>query len=214
MKKIDFTVLIPVFNTKPAELIEAVFSVSKQHQTIDQDYKIVIIDDCSDSMDTVMALGYLKEALGIKIIRLETNGGTSAALNRGHEEIDTEWIAISGSSDVNFKDRFRLQVEHLLDYPSIDVLGTQLFSFNENDPFRKPIFTSRHAYTRTLSDSDYGWLANHGTVMYKNQSVKDVGGYDLGYRRGQDADLWKRMYKAGKKIHTLNHLCYGWRRDK
>lgn len=214
MKKIDFTVLIPVFNTKPAELIESVFSVSKHNQTIDQDYKILIVDDFSDSKQTHMALEYLKKALDVKVIRLEENMGTSGALNRGHDEIETEWVALSGSSDISFKDRFKLQVEHLLENPNVDVLGTNLFSFNDYDPYRRETYRTKHAYTRTLRDSNYGWLTNHGTVFYKNQAVKDVGGYDLGFRRGQDTNLWYRMFKAGKKIHTLSNVSYAWRRDK
>ena len=47
--------------------------------------------------------------------------------------------------------------------------------------------------------------------MYKNQSVKDVGGYLLPGRY-QDVDLWKRMALAEKKIRTLNVITYAWRK--
>jgi len=59
MKKIDFTVLIPVYNTKAAELIEAAFSVHPTNQSIKQDYKILIIDDGSTNQDTLKALNFL-----------------------------------------------------------------------------------------------------------------------------------------------------------
>ncbi len=213
MEKFDFTVLIPVFNTKAAELIEAVFSVHQSNQTINQDYEIVLVDDCSTSETTLQAIEFLEKSLGVRVIHLPENGGTSKALNAGHEFITTKWIALSGSSDISFKNRFELQVAHLQQNPNVDVLGTNLFSFNDKDPFRKPTFKSNHAYTRTLKDSSYGWLTNHGTVMYKNQSVKDVGGYKLPGRT-QDVELWTRMFKAGKKIHTLADICYAWRRDK
>ena len=49
--------------------------------------------------------------------------------------------------------------------------------------------------------------------MYKNQSVKDVGGYLLSGRK-QDVELWKRMDKAGYKIRTLNPVAYAWRKDE
>jgi glycosyltransferase EpsE len=213
MKKIDFTVLIPVFNTKPSELIECVYSLHHSNQTIDQEYDIVIVDDASTSEGTLKALEFLKSSLGIIVLTMAENGGTSKALNAGHEFIKTEWIALSGSSDISFKNRFKLQVEHLQENPNIDVLGTNLFSFEDSDPFRKPTFTSKHGYTRTLIDSSYGWLTNHGTTFCKNQSVKDVGGYKLP-GRAQDVELWVRMFKAGKKIHTLAPVLYGWRRDK
>lgn len=212
-KKIDFTVLVPVFNTKAAELIETIDSVSMQKQTIKQEYKILIVDDGSTNPETGHALEYLKRKMGddINIIYMASNGGTSAALNKGHELIETEWIALTGSSDISLVTRFEKQVNHLMNNPDIDVLGTQLTSFNENDPFRKSMFTSTHQYEETLQRRTEGWLVNHGTVFYKNQAVKDVGGY-LIKGRGQDVELWKRMLKAKKKLRTLNEVLYLWRR--
>ena len=53
---------------------------------------------------------------------------------------------------------------------------------------------------------------NHGTVIYKNQAVKDVGGYDIDKKRGQDVYLWKKMMEAGKKFHNVSDILYYWRR--
>lgn len=211
MKKIEFTVLIPVYNTKAAELIESVYSVHKSNQTIDQDYDIVLVDDGSDNAETCHAIEFLKIALGIEVLSLPKNAGTSAALNVGHDFIKTEYIAISGSSDISFPDRFKRQVEHIQENPDIDVLGTQLFSFVGSDVKRTPVITTKHLYRETLVRRKEGWLANHGTVMYKNDAVKEVGGYQLPGRY-QDVDLWKRMHLAGKDICNLNQILYAWRR--
>lgn len=211
MKKIDFTVLIPVYNTKAAELIEAAFSVHPTNQSIKQDYKILIVDDGSTNQDTLKALDFLGLQHGINVYHKHENGGTSSALNKGHEIIETDYIAIMGSSDVSFPDRFKLQVEHLEKNPDIDVLGTQLFSFKESDYTRTPIYQTSHKYETTLKERTEGWLTNHGTVLYKNQSVKDVGGYILPGRY-QDVDLWKRMALSGKKIRTLDVVTYAWRK--
>ena len=213
MKKIDFTVLIPVFNTEAAELIEAILSVIPANQTIDQDYQVVVVNDGSSNPSTLRALQFAADELGVIVIHREVNGGTSAALNAGHEFIKTEYIALNGSSDISNRNRFQLQVEHLQRHPDIDVLGTNLYSFAASDKNRTPIYTSSHRYTTTLKERSEGWLTNHGTVMYKNQSVKDVGGYQLP-GRCQDVDLWKRMAAAGKKIHTLAPVTYAWRKAK
>lgn len=218
MKKIDFTVLIPVYNTKAAELIEAVFSISKMNQTIDQDYDILLVDDGSTNMETGHAIAYLRTFIKqVKSIRLPRNGGTSAALNAGHEAIQTEYIALMGSSDISFANRLKMQVEHLQENPAIDALGTNLFSYQDTDPHRKPLATTAHGYTRHVKDPhygcSYGWLLNHGTVMYKNESVKKAGGYNLDFKRGQDVDLWKRMDAMGMRLHTLSPVLYAWRRN-
>ena len=211
MQKIDFTVLIPVYNTKAAELKEAAFSVHKSKQTIKQDYQVLLIDDGSTNEDTLQALKELETIDGFKVHYKKENGGTSSALNKGHELSSTEWVAIMGSSDISTPNRFQLQVEHLLKNTLIDVLGTQLYSFKESDPNRKPIYITSHKYETTLIDSPYGWLTNHGTAMYKLSAINEVGGYTLPGRY-QDVDLWKRMALAGKKIRTLNKICYAWRK--
>lgn len=211
MKKIDFTVLIPVYNTPPEQLIECVYSLCPANQSIEQEYKIVIIDDGSCEIGTCDALEFLKRSLDVKVHHFPQNKGVSAALNKGHELIDTEYIALSGSSDISFTERFKIQTDHLLENPDIDVLGTNLFSFSNSDYNRKPIYTSTHAYETTLKERSEGWLTNHGTVIYKNQSVKDVGGYKIP-GRSQDVDLWKRMAISGKKIRTLKQVLYAWRK--
>ena len=64
------------------------------------------------------------------------------------------------------------------------------------------------------------WLQIHSSGSCQDipgllhESVKKAGGYNLCYRRGQDVDLWKRMFNLGMKIHTLPNVLYAWRRDK
>ena len=148
---IDFTVLIPVYNTNPIDLIECVYSVHWTNQTIKQEYDIVLVDDGSDYVGTLNALEFIKQIKGVKVYRKEQNGGTSSALNLGHALIKTNWIAIQGSSDVSLSNRFELQVNHLKDNPDIDVLGTNLYSFRERDFQRLPIYKTTHKYPAPLT---------------------------------------------------------------
>lgn len=209
MKNIDFNVLIPVFNTDPAHLYEAVRSILTQN--IQQKFKIVIVDDGSTKASTIVAVNALRSS-DIVIRRLDENKGTSVALNHGHEVIDSEFIAIMGADDISHRNRLINQVEFLQQQPKIDVVGTDLFSFKDNDIFRVPIWTSNHPEIPTLSNTKNGWLVNHGTVMYRNQAVKDVGGYDPAKRRAQDVDLWGRMANAGKKFYNIKQTLYAWRK--
>lgn len=216
---IDFTVAIPVFNTKPAELLEAVYSII--NQSIKQDFEIVIVDDCSNNEETKEALNFFDSKVfkvgdnkrKISIVRIvQKNGGTSSALNIAHDIIKSEYIAIMGSDDISHPDRFEKQIKHLEKNPQIDVLGTNLFSFYEDDIFRKQIFVSKHPYRVVATKST--WLTNHGTVIYKNKEVKKIGGYDETKRRAQDIDLFLRLYAAGKIICNLPDVLYAWRRRK
>lgn len=208
---IDFTVLMPVYNTIGTALLDAVESLFKQ--TINQGFEILIVDDGSTAADTYNALNFLQNNPRITVVTCPENKGTSNALNIGHDLIKTEWIAIMGSDDISKPERFEKQVSHLLQNPDIDVLGTNLSCFyHENNKDKITFYSTKKPYAETLDVQTYGWLTNHGTVMYKNQSVKDVGGYDVAFARGQDVDLWKRMYNAGKIIRTLEDNLYLWRR--
>jgi glycosyltransferase involved in cell wall biosynthesis len=204
---VDFSVLIPVYNTRPDHLLESVASII--HQTIPQKFNVIIVDDGSTDKGTLLMLQHLRIFAQIKVFTMPENKGAAAALNKGHELIDSEYIAVMGSDDVAHKDRLLRQTVYLLQNPKIDVLGTNIQCFYSDDIFRKAIFTSNH--TR-LPHKDRGWQTNHGTVMYRNQAVKDVGGYDENYRRSQDVELWNRMMKSGKIFTNMTDVLYLWRR--
>lgn len=204
---IDFSVLIPVYNTRAEHLLESVSSVL--NQSINQKYSVVLIDDGSTDKGTLMALQYLRTFYQIKVFTLPENMGTSAALNKGHELIETEFIAVQGSDDIAHKDRFSFQVAYLEKHKGVDVLGSNLSSFYNDDIYRRRAYTSSHS---PMPLPGKGWQTNHGTVMYRNQAVKDVGGYDVKLRRCQDIDLWKRMLEKGKVFRNINDNLYLWRR--
>jgi hypothetical protein len=91
------------------------------------------------------------------------------------------------------------------------LLGTNLYAFYTDDIFRNKIFTSHHPEF-VDSNEKKGWIVNHATVIYKLDSVIKCGGYDEGFRRAQDIDLWKRMNKAGCIFRNIPDVLCGWRR--
>ena len=211
---IDFNVLIPVYNTKPNALIEAVFSVI--NQKINQHYKILLVDDGSTDTDTLALLDYFQKEgkrgfCEVVVHHLDKNEGTSKALNYGHSILTSEWIAIMGSDDVCHESRFDLQTRFIKGR-KLDVLGTGLFGFKNGDIERKPMFKAVHPVSPTPQNTKDGWMVNHGTVFYRNQAVKDAGHYNPALRRAQDVDLWKRMYAKGNVFFNLQEVLYGWRR--
>ncbi len=212
---LDFNVLIPVYNTKPHHLLEAVFSVINQKEV--GNYKILLVDDCSQDIDTLKMLEFLHQNkrgfCECHVHHLNENGGTSEALNVGHNVLSSEYIAIMGSDDISSPDRFLKQTTYLKNNPQVDVLGTQLYGFYDDDICRNAFFTTRHPASPTLANTKDNWLVNHGTVMYKNEKVKAAGGYDLQKRRAQDVDLWGRM-APNNKFANLISVCYAWRRFK
>lgn len=223
--------LIPTYNTPINQLAECVQSV------IDQSYHvqaIVILDDGSDNRVTTFELGKminLKPDTLLLIDRSDVKTGTASALNRGHALIDEviqierdnsvkkypegpyDWVMIHGASDISHPDRVKKQVAYLQAHPETDVLSTgltafrgsksnQLFSFVHPE---KPIPGYRKGH-------DKYFIANHGTVIYRNSAVMKVGGYKEGYGRGQDVELWRRMHESGAIFRAIPQILYYWRR--
>lgn len=204
---IDFTVLIPVYNTPSHIFKEAVDSILNQSHPSPN--PIVIVNDGSSKTETLRMLIDFQHDARFHVINLKFNQGVSKALNVGHEYIKSEYIAVMGSDDISHLDRFKKQVEYLDKNTDVEVLGTQIKTFWNHDPKeRKGMFTSMHKATY----NKVGFGMNHGTVIYKNQSVKDVGGYDESKRKGQDIDLFNRMVLAKKKMRNLSDVLYHWRR--
>lgn len=201
---VEFTVLIPVYNTPAIILREAMESIQKQ--TLKPNH-ILIVDDGSTSLETINELE--RWCMFAKIHTLDKNRGVSHALNVGHGLIETEWIALMGSDDVSHERRFEKQVDFIKTKKRADVVGTQLKAFFDHDPDRKAKFISTHT-SRPMPGK--GWQTNHGTVMYRNQAVKDVGGYNVDIKKGQDVDIFNRMMKAGKVFYNLHDNLYSWRR--
>lgn len=202
----SFTVLIPVYNTNPADLLTAFNSVYNQVGI--PPYPLLLVNDGSTNTGTISALNLIAQHERVTVIHLQQHAGSSVARNTGLQSIITDYVMLMDSDDIAAPDKFRLQLAYMQQHQP-HVLGTNLFSFKTTDIKHRPIFTTTHRETPHFNN---GWLVNHGTVLYHRQSVLDVGGYNPAIRIGQDVDLWKRMYKAGYTFRNLTQLLYAWRR--
>lgn len=203
------TTLIPVYNTAPELLCEAVFSML--NQDIQEEHKIILCDDGSDSPKTVAMMQWLVKNFDVSILTV-THKNTATALNAGHEWVTTPFVAVMGSDDISHPSRLRLQMEHLDQHKEIDVLGANLGAFWNDDIFRLETFNTKHQYIPAPRQPNPFWYVNHGTVIYKQDAVVKVGGYDESIGRGQDINLFVRMKKEGAVIRNLQQKLLFWRR--
>lgn len=208
--------LIPTYNTPAAQLIECVKSVINQSRSPE---RIVILDD--GSVEPVNLDWFILPADTkihcLYVERSDTKTGTASALNRGHKiatEEGYDWVMIHGASDISHPKRVEKQIAYLEKHPETDVLSTGLSAFRgeqSNNIFsfihpEKPVPGYRKGH-------DKYFIANHGTVIYRNASVMKVGGYKDGYGRGQDVELWRRMHESGAIFRAIPDILYYWRRN-
>lgn len=208
--------LIPTYNTPIKQLAECLQSILDQTRPPD---RILILDDGSiDPIGYSNAVGLvqLRSNTSFIIDRSDLNTGTASTLNRGHlyaTLTEYDWVMIHGASDISHPKRVEKQVAYLQSHPETDVLSTGLTAFKGSK--HNQIFSFVHP-ERPIpgyrKGHDKYFIANHGTVIYRNSAVMKVGGYTEGYGRGQDVELWRRMHESGAVFRAIPDILYYWRR--
>ncbi len=107
-----FSVVIPLYNHE-RYVLEAVESVLAQTEV---DFELIIVDDGSSDG----SVDQLKELTDPRIRQFsQTNSGAHAALNRGIELAQGQWVAVLNSDDVFHPDRLKVAREWLDKDPSL-----------------------------------------------------------------------------------------------
>ena len=122
MKKIDMSVIIPVYNVEEY-LSECVDSLMHQG---DLDLEIILINDGSTDNSGVIADQYAERDNRINVIH-QDNGGASAARNAGLERAKGEYIAFLDSDDWIKKDSLCELYHEAIKYQADVVMGNLMY---------------------------------------------------------------------------------------
>lgn len=208
-----FSCTIPVYNTRPSDLLEAFYSI--MDQTLQPD-ELIIVDDGSSCEKTIATLRFIEDHFNIKVHWLEENGGTAVALNHAHRVASHDYLAIMASDDIAHPERFERQIKFLKENKGTHILGSSLFGFKTNDIGRSKIFVMSHAdkisaHNLPIEKKNNWWVVNHGTVIY-SRAVFENYFYDPQYRRAQDVHLWKVLLNDGFTFRNIPDVLYAYRK--
>ncbi len=197
----QFTVLIPVYDTPPQFLVESILSCLRQ--TLPP-AEILIVDDGSTSSATRECLDQLRRAPTVRLLSWSGNRGIAEALNSGLENASFEWIARMDADDVMLPHRLGAQADYLLRSDQPDVVGGQLMYFGaETGQFT----THPEVITPQLAmDHPDGWFVNHPTAILRRRTVVSAGGYDARFTGCEDMELWYRLLSRGSEIRNLQSI--------
>jgi len=197
--------VIPVYNTKSEWLDLAVQSILSQTF---KNFEIILVDDGSTNQSTLDSLKKYDEYPNVRIIYLEKNIGISGAINKGIKESKYNLIARMDSDDIAHSSRFQTQFNYLYMNPRVDLVGTDVdFIEEHNGEYKRTNKLTKHPriITREIAKESF-WFINHPTVMFRKQSILDVGGYDESLKGlAEDYELWVRMINNGKVMHNINN---------
>ena len=133
---------------------------------------------------------------GLRILRLEKNGGLGNALRLAVRESRNELIARMDSDDVSVPDRFAQQLRYVEEHPDVDIVGGDITEFIGEEVH---VVGKRRVPQTDAEIKSYmtrRCAMNHVSVMYKKSAVQAAGGY-LDWFWNEDYYLWIRMQLQG-----------------
>ena len=204
-----FSVVIPLFN-KETEIARAIQSVLAQSY---RDSEIVVVDDGSTDEGASVVEGI--DDPRIHLIR-QSNGGVSAARNRGIAAARADLVAFLDADDEWLPDFLSTIASLFGAYPQAGACATAFFI----DKGRGHVHGSRTSglprppwagiipdYFRTAPGVVWS-----SAVAVRRNVFGAVGGFREGFHRGEDLDMWMRIAVRFDIAYTSTR-CAIWRYD-
>jgi glycosyltransferase EpsE len=202
------SILMGIYNC--ATLLEGCIQ-SILNQTY-ENWELIMCDDGSTD-NTFQVAQYIvkKYPDKMKLIKNEKNHGLAYTLNKCIEESSGTFLARQDSDDFSRPDRFEKQIQFLLNNVEYSWVGTATEIFDEHEIRGFRILDKQP----TKYDLAKGAQFCHATAMFRSEVLKDVLYKESWYtRRGQDYDLWMRLYAKGFVGYNLSDVLYKVREDK
>lgn len=201
-----FSVLMPVHDTPPAWLCEAVASVRRQTRG---DWELLLIDDASTRADTRTCLA---EQVGldtrIRLLRNDDNRGIAASTNRGAAQARGDWLLLLDHDDILYPDALATFGQAIARAPD-----AQLF-YADEDRITPAGLRSLHDFKPAFSPSRLE-MCNyllHPLCLHRELWIRH-GGMRPAFDGSQDYELLLRLVDAGIRPCHVPGMLYSWRQS-
>ena len=162
----NVSVLMPVYNTKPEYLSQAIESILSQSFS---QFELLIYDDGSTSEETLDTLDrYAGKDVRVRVIRASQNRGVVVARNRLVEEAAYALCANMDSDDIAHPNRLERQVAFFEKHPDVGVCGTWFHRFPSDSTVCLPTVPG---YLDFLRENCLG----NSTVMFNKELFAKFG---------------------------------------
>jgi GT2 family glycosyltransferase len=186
------SVIVPAYNVADyvAEALDSLLA-----QTMPA-FEVIIIDDGSTDDTADRIAPYLVDPR-FRLIR-QSNGGLSAARNRGIADARAPYIAMLDSDDRYRPGYLEAMLARVQAQPLVDFVTCDAQSFTDNGPMGE-IFSHRYAQAEPITLEAVLAKQVHvfGLCLVRTAVMRSVGGYDEALRAAEDLDLWLRLLGAG-----------------
>lgn len=178
------------------------------HQAVDsilnqtfQDFKLIIIEDCSTDNSLQILEKYAQKDARIILIKKGQNNGAKGFienLNIGLEKAKGKYVARMDADDIAMPNRFERQIAALENDPDLFVIGASLEMIDENDKIIRllPAIPDDAAIKAAMFKNI---ALYHPVIMFRNENVR----YREKMISCEDYDLYFRLMLDNKKMANI-----------
>jgi GT2 family glycosyltransferase len=198
------TVLMPVYNTEPAELTAALESILGQSY---QHWELCVADDFSDRSEVheILDLFSAKDRR-IKVTYQQQRGGISRTSNAAWQMATGEYICFLDHDDTLAPNALAYVCEALNQNPSAEVFYSDEDKIDTQGKRREPFFKPDWSPDLLLSEN----YMCHLLVLRRDLAEK-IGSFDPALDGSQDYDLILRTTEQASQVAHVPKILYHWR---
>lgn len=170
-----------------------------------KDFEFIIVNDNPED-DKLLAFlkEYEEKDARVRVLVNEFNIGLTKSLNYALREAKGRYIARMDADDISNPERFREQIDFLLNNEEIAVCGTAIEYMGN--------LSGVHYFPKN-QDEIFLFLETcfaHPTVMFRAEILKS-NEYSEQYKVSQDFELWVRLYAQGYLFANLQSILLKYR---
>lgn len=193
------SVIMPNYNKGP-------FAEKAVRSVIEQDYsnfELIFIDDCSTDDSAMRVAERYGGSAHLVLIQQSVKAGAAAARNQGMAIARGDYILFVDSDDWMAPGALQAMVTDAIAHPDCDFIAYPM-AFFDHEPGDSSIISnlpkSRSDLLRFL-ERDQPWLISG--PFWKQDFLKQLGGFDEALSSQQDYDLHVRALLAGPQYHYI-----------
>ncbi len=198
------SVVMPVFNTDPAELTAAVQSVLEQSY---EHWELCIADDCSTRPEPRPILQQFAAGDNrIKIVFRTERGGISKACNTAWQMASGEYVTFLDHDDTLAPHALAYVGEALEQNPDADLIYSDEDKIDRKGRRFEPFFKPDWSPDLLLSENYICHL-----LVLKQELARSIGGFNSDCDGSQDYDLILKAATQANHILHIPRVLYHWR---
>ena len=200
------TALMAVYDT-PLDLLErAIDSILAQTFT---DFEFLIVDDGSQPVTQLYLKRRMEMDARVQVV-YERHRGLTPSLNRGLQLARGEFIARQDADDWSEPSRLELQLAHMRSNPRTVLCGANAWTHQQNgNPLWLLNLPETHA--QILRALPKGNPFVHGSVVFRRDAARALGGYREAFKCSQDYDFFWRLAEQQGEAVNLPQALYHYR---